>query len=123
MVDYARLMMKKLRVTLFALIAVFGLSTSAVTGCGGKKEEKDKTSKTTGDKAKADKPEQATGEDICAKAEKCKNALAKADPEGAKSFEQAWSFIETLEGDPKMEQCKQLLQGASFNPKAPPECK
>ena len=111
-------MMKTVKVQLLALLAIFAFSAATVTACGGKKEDKGKTEKKAGgDKAKAGDV------DVCAKALKCKDALAKVDPEQAKSFDQAWKFIETLEGDKKIEQCNQLLQGAGYNPKAPPECK
>lgn len=128
---YARFMMKSMKATLLTLVALFAFSAVTVSACGGKKEEKNKTSKKVDDKAKAggdkakagDDKAKAGDEDLCAKAEKCKDAWVKADPEGAKNVLTAWKFIETLEGDQKTEQCKQVLQGAGFNPKAPPECK
>ncbi len=117
-------MMKSMKATLLTLVALFAFSAVTVSACGGKKEDKDKTTKKVDDKAKAGGDKAKAGdEDVCAKAAKCKDAWVKADPEGAKNVESAWKFIDTLEGDKKTEQCTQLLQGAGFNPKAPPECK
>jgi len=130
-------MMKSMKAKLMILVALFAFSAVTVAACGGKKEDKEKAAKKTDDKAKAGGDEAKAGgdeakaggdkaaadADVCAKAKTCLDAWVKADAEGAKNVQSAWKYIETLEGDQKIEQCKQLIQGAGFNPKAPPECK
>jgi len=117
-------MMKRAKIYLLALLTLFAFSAVTVTACG-KKDDKNKTEKKAGgDKAKGGDTAKGGGDgDVCAKAKKCADGLIKADPDQAKSYEQAWKIIEGMTGDQKTEQCKQLLQGAGFNPKAPPECK
>ena len=114
-------MIKSATIKLIAFLAIFAFSAVTVTACGGDKEDKAKSAKKAGgDKAKAG--DKADG-DVCAKAKKCADGLIAADPDGAKAIESVLKFIETQAGDAKIEQCKQLLQGAGYNPKAPPECK
>lgn len=64
----------------------------------------------------------ATEVDSCAKAKSCVDGLIESDPDRADTYRGLWRMVEAMTGDKKLDQCRQILEGAAYNPKAPADC-
>lgn len=71
----------------------------------------------------APRPAQVSSAEVCDKAAKCIEGLLESDPDRAKDYKNVWAMVEKMSGNKKKVQCRQILSGAAYNPKAPAACK
>lgn len=107
-------MIKNVGVGIVALALALGLAA-----CSSKKSDKDIKDNTKGGATAG-----ASTAELCAKAKTCVDGLIAADPENTKDLAGTWKAVDATTDDAaKRDLCKQLLEGAGYNPKAPASCK